>query len=108
MKFLLVFIVSLNFCKIGAQENLGTVDVIGTSPLPGILIDRKDVPHTSQKITETQIQENLTKSITDLINENFSGISTATLKPIGPPQSCPIKVILFRSRLMNSFFISSL
>ena len=61
MKFILVFIVFFYFCKISAQEDLGTVDVIGTSPLPGILIDRKDVPHTSQKITETQIQENLTK-----------------------------------------------
>ena len=75
MKFFLLFIAFFYFCKLNAQENLGTVDVIGTSPLPGILIDRKDVPHTSQKITETQIQENLTKTITDLMNENFSGIS---------------------------------
>ena len=80
MKFFLVFVVFFYFCKISAQEDLGTVDVIGTSPLPGILIDRKDVPHTSQKITETQIQENLTKSITDLMNENFSGISVKDLQ----------------------------
>ena len=80
MKFFFVFIVFFYFCKISAQEDLGTVDVIGTSPLPGILIDRKDVPHTSQKITETQIQENLTKSITDLMNENFSGISVKDIQ----------------------------
>ena len=75
MKFFLVLIAFFYFCKLNAQEDLGKVDVIGTSPLPGILIDRKDIPHTSQKITETQIQENLTKTITDLMNENFSGIS---------------------------------
>ena len=80
MKFFLVLIAFFYFCKLNAQEDLGTVDVIGTSPLPGILIDRKDVPHTSQKITETQIQENLTKSITDLMNENFSGISVKDLQ----------------------------
>ena len=80
MRYILVFIAFFYFCKLNAQEDLGTVDVIGTSPLPGILIDRKDVPHTSQKITETQIQENLTKTITDLMNENFSGISVKDLQ----------------------------
>ena len=80
MKFFIVFISFFYFCKLNAQEDLGTVDVIGTSPLPGILIDRKDVPNTSQKITETQIQENLTKTITDLMNENFSGISVKDLQ----------------------------
>ena len=57
MKFIIVFIVFFNFCKISAQEDLGIVDVIGTFST-WYLIDRKDVPHTSQKITETQIQEN--------------------------------------------------
>ncbi len=52
MRFVIVFISFFYFCNLNAQEDLGTVDVIGTSPLPGILIDRKDVPNTSQKITE--------------------------------------------------------
>ena len=59
MRLFFIFISLFSFYKLNAQENLGTIDVIGTSPLPGILIDRKDVPHTSQKITETQIQEDL-------------------------------------------------
>ena len=79
MNFFLIFITFFSFCRVNAQEDLGTVDVIGTSPLPGILIDRKDIPHTSQKIAETQIQEDLTKTITDM-NENFSGISVKDIQ----------------------------
>ena len=75
MKFL-VFLFIISFLRsLCAQENLGSIDVIGASPLPGILIDRKDVPHTSQKITGIDIKQNLSKSITDLMNENLSGIS---------------------------------
>ncbi len=80
MRFFLLFIALFSFYEVNAQEDLGTIDVIGTSPLPGILIDRKDVPQSSQKITESQIQENLTKTITDLMNENFSGISVKDIQ----------------------------
>ena len=80
MRLFYIFIFLFTLYKVNAQEDLGTIDVIGTSPLPGILIDRKDVPHTSQIITETQIQENLTKTITDLMNENLSGISVKDLQ----------------------------
>ncbi len=75
MKFFIFLLIPFLLCKAYTQENLGTVDVIGSSPLPGILIDRKEVPHTTQKITNSEIQQNLSKSITDLMNENFSGIS---------------------------------
>ena len=68
------FFFLFSFCIL-SQEDLGTIDVIGSSPLPGIMIDRKDVPQTTQKITDIEIKQNLTKTIADLMNESFSGIS---------------------------------
>ena len=69
----MIFFLKLLFLsQLIAEEELGTVDVIGSSPLPGIMIDRKNVPNTTQKINESDIKENLTKTITDLMNENFS------------------------------------
>ncbi len=57
------------------QEKLGTVEAVSSSPLPGILIDKEDIPNTSQTISESEIKYNLSKSITDLMNENLSGLS---------------------------------
>ena len=57
------------------QEDLGSVDVIGSSPLPGIMIERNNVPNTTQKINEIEIKQNLSKTVADLMNENFSGIT---------------------------------
>ncbi|MAJ24421.1 MAG: hypothetical protein CMP36_02810, partial [Rickettsiales bacterium] len=68
--FLLFFI-----SKTYGQEDLGSIDVIGASPIPGIMINRDSVPNTTQKITENEISQNLSKTITDLMNEKFSGIS---------------------------------
>ena len=76
----LLFLFCLFIFNISAQEELGTVDVIGSSPLPGIMIDRKDIPNSSQKITNTDIKENLSKTIVDLMNENLSGISVKDLQ----------------------------
>ena len=75
MLFIIFFLKLLFLSQLIAEEELGTVDVIGSSPLPGIMIDRKNVPNTTQKINESDIKENLTKTITDLMNENFSGVS---------------------------------
>ena len=80
MKIYIFFSLFILFSNIKAQEDLGKVDVIGASPLPGIMIDRKNVPHSTQKIIANDIKENLSKSITDLMNENFSGISVKDLQ----------------------------
>ena len=64
----MIFFLKLLFLsQLIAQEELGTVDVIGSSPLPGIMIDRKNVPNTTQKINESDIKENLTKKWQDTI-----------------------------------------
>ena len=75
--FLYFFMYILN---LSAQENLGSIDVIGASPLPGIMIDRSSVPNTTQKITDIEIKNNLSKTIADLMNENFSGISVKDIQ----------------------------
>ena len=42
----MIFFLKLLFLsQLIAEEELGTVDVIGSSPLPGIMIDRKNVPN---------------------------------------------------------------
>ena len=71
----LVFLLSLFIFQTLSKEELGTIDVIGSSPLPGIMIDRKDIPNTSQKITNDDIKENLSKTIVDLMNEKLAGVS---------------------------------
>ncbi len=80
IKNLLFFFIYFSVFKVFCQADLGTVDVIGSSPLPGIMIDRKNVPNTTQKITEMEIKENLSKTIADLMNENFSGISVKDIQ----------------------------
>ena len=42
-----------------SEEKLGTVEVIGLSPLPGILIEKDKHPSTSQSINENDIKKNL-------------------------------------------------
>ncbi len=72
--FLLIcfyFILSLVY----TEENLGRVEVIGTSPLPGIMVEKDKHPSTSQSIGENKIKKNLSKSLVDLMNENFSGLT---------------------------------
>ena len=43
-----------------AEEELGTIEVIGVSPLPGILIEKNKYPSTSQSINE-KLKQNLSK-----------------------------------------------
>ncbi|MBF96410.1 MAG: hypothetical protein CFH34_00308 [Alphaproteobacteria bacterium MarineAlpha9_Bin4] len=67
---LLLFIKSLH-----GQEDLGEVEVIGISPLPGIFIEKNKYPNTSQSISETKIKNNLSKTFVDIMNENLSGLT---------------------------------
>ena len=60
---LLLFIKSLH-----GQEDLGEVEVIGISPLPGIFIEKNKYPNTSQSISETKIKNNLSKTFVDIMN----------------------------------------
>ena len=71
--FIIFFIVLSAYSY--AQSSIGEIEVIGSSPVPGLLIEKKKLPNTIQSIKNDKIKENLTKSITDLMNENLSGLS---------------------------------
>ena len=58
-----------------AEEELGTIEVIGVSPLPGIFIEKEKYPNTSQSIDEKEIKKNLSKSLVDIMNENLTGVT---------------------------------
>ena len=58
-----------------SKDDLGTVDVIGSTPIPGIMIDKKNIPNTTQNLRSEDIKTNLSKSVVDLMNENFSGLT---------------------------------
>ncbi len=77
---MLTLIFFFNFTLAFSQEDLGSVEVIGTSPLPGILIDKADFPNTTQSITKSNISSNLSKSIVELMNENLSGITVKDIQ----------------------------
>ncbi len=63
-----------------AEENLGTMEVIGVSPLPGILIDKKTYPSSSQSLREEEVSSSLSKSIVDIMNEKLSGVTVKDIQ----------------------------
>ena len=74
MKFLILFIYFIYSLAI-SEEKLGTVEVIGISPLPGILIEKNKHPSSSQSINQNEIKKNLAKTLADIMNENLSGVT---------------------------------
>ena len=77
MKFIFKIAFFLLFFSFSVKsiEDLGTVNAIGSSPLPGIMINKKDIPNSTQNLREEDIKKNLSKSIVDLMNENLSGLT---------------------------------
>lgn len=63
-----------------SEEKLGTVEVIGLSPLPGILIEKDKHPSTSQSINENDIKKNLSKTLLEIMNENLSGVTVKDIQ----------------------------
>ena len=74
IKVLILLSYLLHFFS-SAKEDLGTIEVIGISPLPGISIEKQKYPGTSQSISEATIKKNLSKTLVDLMNEEFSGLT---------------------------------
>ena len=69
------FLIFLFCFKVNSIEDLGTIEAIGSAPLPGIMINKNDIPNTTQSIKPEKIKKNLSKSVVDLMNENFSGLT---------------------------------
>ena len=74
MKYFILFIYFI--CSLAiSEEKLGTVEVIGISPLPGILIEKNKHPSSYQSINQNEIKKNLSKTLADIMNENLSGVT---------------------------------
>ena len=58
-----------------SQEDLGEIEVIGISPLPGIEIDRNRIPNSSQSLKGTEITESLSSTFADIMGEKLSGVT---------------------------------
>ena len=63
-----------------AQEDLGTIEIIGTSPVPGTGIDRNRVPNSTQSISIDDIDNLESNTFTDLMGEKLTGITVKDLQ----------------------------
>ncbi|MBN8508083.1 MAG: TonB-dependent receptor [Burkholderiales bacterium] len=57
-----------------AAQVSGTVEVIGTSPLPGQGIDRDQLPYSTQLIKRQRIDETNAETLNDLLNRRVPGV----------------------------------
>ena len=75
-KILTIFFL-LNFLNKTAtsQEELGDIEVIGISPLPGIEIDRNKVPNANQSLREVDMDNSTSTTIVDLLGEKLTGVT---------------------------------
>jgi len=58
-----------------AAQELETVTVIGTTPLPGLGLPPEQIPAPVQSATSKDMQRQQTLDLADYLNNNFSGIS---------------------------------
>ncbi len=56
-------------------ESLESIEVIGVSPLPGLLIDKDLVPNSTQTLKEQTLKYSLSKSFVDTMGEELNGVS---------------------------------
>ncbi len=57
------------------DKTLKEVEVVGTSPLPGIGIDEDKLPYDVQSVTAEDIVRSQTMNLTDYMSRNLSGIT---------------------------------
>ena len=79
----MIYILIINFIfsfSVFSQEDLGSVDAIGISPLPGILIDKNNFSNTTQSINEFDIKNSLSKSMVEIMNEELAGITVKDIQ----------------------------
>ena len=75
-KFIIIVLLALFNINISkSQEDLGTIEIIGTSPIPGTGIDRNKVPNSTQSIDIKDIENLKANSFADLMGEKLSGIT---------------------------------
>ena len=64
---ILLILISNSF----SQEDLGEIEVIGISPLPGIEIDRNRVPNSNQTIKSKDLETSFSTTFVDIMGKNY-------------------------------------
>ena len=81
-RFLLVVILAIllitNLTK--SQEDLGTIEIIGTSPIPGTGIDKNRVPNSTQSLNIDEKDNFKSNTLTDLLGERLVGVTVKDLQ----------------------------
>ncbi len=57
------------------ERRLGEVEVVGTSPLPGIGIEEDKLPYDVQSVNSTQLYNSQTLNLTEFMARNLSGVN---------------------------------
>ncbi|MEK0435571.1 MAG: hypothetical protein RL369_1620, partial [Pseudomonadota bacterium] len=55
-------------------QRLKEVEVVGTSPLPGIGIEEDKLPYDVQSINAEQLHKSQTMNLTEFMSRNLSGV----------------------------------
>ncbi|MDD1609091.1 MAG: TonB-dependent receptor plug domain-containing protein, partial [Methylococcaceae bacterium] len=83
-----IFSVSFLTVAVAKDEplDLGTIDVVGVSPLSGSEIDTGKIPTTIQRVDSDQLQKAQSISLSEYMNRYLSGVSTneAQNNPLQP------------------------
>ena len=58
-----------------ADKSLPQVEVVGTSPLPGIGIEKDKLPYDVQTVTSEQLYQSQTLNLTDYMSRNLLGVN---------------------------------
>lgn len=58
-----------------AEKALPQVEVVGTSPLPGIGIEKDKLPYDVQTVTSEQMYQSQTLNLTDFMSRNLLGVN---------------------------------
>ncbi len=83
-------------------KTLKEVEVVGTSPLPGIGIEEDKLPYDVQSVTAADIERGQTMNLTDYMSRNLSGIT------INEVQGSPFQAdIAYRGFRLSSILGSS-
>jgi outer membrane receptor protein involved in Fe transport len=57
------------------ESNMPTVEVVGTTPLPGIGIDRKLLPYPVQTASERERRQSSAGNLTEYMSQNLTGVN---------------------------------
>lgn len=57
------------------EKKLSSVEVVGTSPLPGIGIEKDKLPYDVQTVTDEQLYQSQTLNLTDYMSRNLLGVN---------------------------------